>query len=78
MADLVEGLDSLIPRRAARHQQHPHLFHRPVAGLGAAGRLARQRRPGSGDRVGRVGLALAVPQLTVGTIDLDDVNAVVG
>jgi hypothetical protein len=77
MVDLVEGLDSLIPSGAASYQQHPHLFHWPVPQLRGPRCLTRQRSPSGRYRIGRVRFAFPVPELPVGSIDFDDLDAVV-
>jgi hypothetical protein len=41
----------------------------PVVGLGSGGGLAGQHRPGCGDRVHDVGLAVPAPDLTVRAAD---------
>jgi hypothetical protein len=67
----------LIPRRAACHQQHPHLFHGPVPQLRGSRGLTRQRSPSGRYRIGRIRLALSVSELPVGSIDFDHLDAVV-
>ena len=59
----------------AGHPQRTDRLDRAGAGLRGAAGLAGQRRPGGGDRVDRVGLALAPAGLAVGPVDLDHLDA---
>ena len=74
LAHLVERGGALVAGRAAGHDQDPHRLHRPVAVLGPTRRRTRQRRPGGGHGVDRVGLAVTVTSLAVGAVNLDDLD----
>jgi hypothetical protein len=64
------------PRRATR--QRPDGFHRAGAGLGGSGGGAGQHRPGRGDRVDRIGLALPAAGLAIAAVGLDHHDVLCG
>jgi hypothetical protein len=75
---LVERGGAGLDRAAAGHAQRPDALHRAGAGLPCAARGAGQHRPGRGDRIDRIGLALSPPGLAVGPAGLDHGQALSG
>jgi hypothetical protein len=71
MTDLIQILDPHVAARAAHDQQRADRFDITIRGFRDPPSAARQRRAGRFDRVELIGLAVAAPFLTVGTVDLD-------
>ena len=71
VTDLIQVLDAHVAARAAHDQQRADRFDITIGGLRDPRRPTRQRGAGRFDRVELVGLAVAAPLLSVGTIDLD-------
>ena len=69
--ELVGGLGAGLDGAAPGHSQQPDRFHGAGLRLRGAGRLTGQHRPGSADRVGRVGLAVTAAMLPVRPGHLD-------
>jgi hypothetical protein len=75
VADLDQGLDSHVASRSSGHQEGPDGLHVAVAGLGQSSGPAAEGRSGRLDGVGGIGLAGGSSGLTVGPVDLDDLDA---
>lgn len=74
MTQLVQGFDAGIDCRATSDHQHPDGLDVSVAGLGQPRRLTGQGSPSCSNRIDRIRLALAMPGLPIGTINLNHVD----
>ena len=75
VTDLVQDFDAFIDCGSAGDHQHPDRFDVAVTMLRLAGCGSAQRGSSRCDGVDGVGLAVAAPGLTVGSIDLDHSDA---
>jgi len=71
----VERLRPAFTGRRPRYAQNPHALDVSVPRLGLTGGVTRLCRMGGGDGVLGVGLSLAPPALSIGTVDFDDPHA---
>ena len=75
MAHLDEGLNPGLAGRAFGHDEDPDGLDRAVSGLRFAARPTTEGGPGCFDRIEGIGLATAPALLTIGSVDLDDLDA---
>ena len=77
-AQLVDRLGAGLVRAALHDFQGAQRLDRAVVGLRCRGGLAGEHRPGRGDRVDHIGLAVAAPDLPVRAGHLDHHDAATG
>ena len=75
VAHLDEGLGSCLAGRALGDDKDPDRLDCAVPGLRAAARSTAEGGPGGFDGVEGIGLAAATALLSIGSVDLDDLDA---